>query len=229
MFPTVTQSPADAHATPRNEKSSHVFAVWVGWRRHLRPSHRSTPPSPTATHDPAAGQATEFSLRIALGFRDHRRPFHRSISGPSDASVPTAAHALAELQDTVSSSPTCEPSPTAIFGVFCSVHRLPSHRSASGPSASEPTAVHARDELHDTALSELSGAVGAGAGPADQLAARATLPHASARQPTRTNASSRCPARSPRATPPRLHADGPLPCVTLAWVIPRSAPDETGF
>src|SRR5437870_2466883 len=101
-------------------------------------------------------------------------------------------------------------SPSASLGVCMSVHRLPVHRSVSGPAGLDPTAMQARDEPHDTAESELLGPVGARTREIDHVATRATPAAGRMRQPPRMTGATRRHARNQRATPTRLNIVGPI-------------------
>jgi hypothetical protein len=70
--------------------------------------------------------------------------------------APTAVHADADAQDT----PLRKPPPCGGLGVDWTVHRVPSHRSASVPALDLPTAVHADADVHDTAFRPLWPRVG---------------------------------------------------------------------
>src|SRR5690242_15117188 len=74
------------------------------------------------------------------------------------AQYPTAVHATADTHDTAVSAPR---PPASGVGVVCTVHVLPSHTAAIGPSAFEPTATHMVVEGHDTPSSRRSGPVAA--------------------------------------------------------------------
>src|SRR5215470_15559992 len=129
---------------------SYAARPGVGWMCHLPPLHRSARVSglepvrlsPTAVQTVLAGQATAAKKiswpppGLGVAWTRQVRPFHRSARVASPVRVgtrrpPTAVHADGEVHDTESRN---HPPPGG-FGVGWMRHLLPSHRSASVPSA----------------------------------------------------------------------------------------------
>lgn len=80
----------------------------------------------------------------------HLVPFHRSARvlalGVKGLEAPAAIHIVADVQAT----PLRKPLPWGGLGVAWIDHRVPFHRSASGPAPDPPTPVQADAEVQDT-------------------------------------------------------------------------------
>lgn len=136
---------------------------------HPSPSVTNAPeasnPMPTATHADAPGQATPpswlkpnlFGVLCRLQSWPSHRPatveavFELSKLQPTAVQADDDEHAM--LFRTVSCAPLG-------FGVDCTVHFVPFHRSASVipvPGAVDPTARQAKDDVHETEKSAAPG------------------------------------------------------------------------
>src|SRR6516164_4359666 len=153
------QEEADAQATVFRKVNCAPPGLGVGWMLQLVPSHRSARfpvlEFPAAVHADADVQATPFSSPppwggLGVAWIRHRVPFHRSARvlalGVTGSEAPAAVHVVVDVQAT----PLRKPLPWGGFGVAWIDHRVPFHRSASGPAPALPTAVHADAEVQDT-------------------------------------------------------------------------------
>lgn len=158
----------DQHETPLSEVPLRPAAA-ARWTDHVRPFQWAESDPPTATHVLSDGQETPLSGPSRPGVRsiDHLEPFHRSTSADDESGPvprpPTATQRLGDRQTTLLSQLLRE---FDGFGGYSSVHRLPSHRSASvtgtaRSSLNDPTAMHADGELHDTSVISPVGTAGA--------------------------------------------------------------------
>jgi hypothetical protein len=140
-LPTAVQAELDAQASPFSWLLCAPRRVGVGCtfqRPRLKRSARlSAPEFPTAVQIDADVQATATRPRgrapDGVASIRHRLPSHRSASVASvfpdwSVELPTAVHAVADVQATSLSS---LPGAPAGLGVRWIVHRLPFHRSAS--------------------------------------------------------------------------------------------------
>jgi hypothetical protein len=157
--PAAMQADADAQATVFRKVNCAPAGLGVGWMLQLVPFHRSARvpvlEDPAAVHADADVQATPFSPPppwggLGVAWIDHRLPFHRSARvlalGVKGLEAPAAMHVVVDVQAT----PLRKPLPWGGLGVAWIDHRVPFHRSASGPAPELPTAVHADAEVQDT-------------------------------------------------------------------------------
>src|ERR1022692_471952 len=136
--PTAVHAVAELHDT---EDRLAPATPGVGWTAHCTPFQRSASVPvlvlPTAIHAVAELHETPFSKPLPAGSGTgrivHATPFHASASGmgicssPSPGEVPTAMHALAEVQDTLPSELR-----SLSGGVACTVHVAPFQVAPSG-------------------------------------------------------------------------------------------------
>src|SRR5215471_10989495 len=110
---------------------------------------------PAAVHADVDVQDTPFSSPppwggLGVPWMAQRVPFHCSARvlalGVKGLEAPAAMHVVVDVQAT----PLRKPLPWGGFGVAWIDHRVPFHRSASGPAPELPTAVHADAEVQDT-------------------------------------------------------------------------------
>src|ERR1022692_2748846 len=135
--PTAVHAVAELHDT---ENRMAPATSGVGWTAHFLPFQRSASAPevvlPTAVHAAAELHDTPFSEPLPTGSGTGRivqaLPFHPSASGvgislPPTGVVPTAMHALAEVQDRLLSELR-----SVTGGVACTVHVVPFQVAASG-------------------------------------------------------------------------------------------------
>jgi len=103
-------------------------------------------------HETAGGSTSYAPGRFGVLWTLHWVPAQRSatVNGAGVKASPVAVHADGEEHDTPLKK---SPFPSVPDGVTadCTVHAVPSHRSASSPESVVPTAVHAETEVHETA------------------------------------------------------------------------------
>lgn len=107
-------------------------------------------------HETVRGSISNAPGRFGVLWTLHWVPSQRSatVNGgkpPGPKTSPVAVHADGEEHETpLKESPF--PSVPGGVTVDCTVHAVPSQRSASNPESVLPTAVHAEAEVHETAL-----------------------------------------------------------------------------